>query len=44
MHTVNSEIFARVIFLRNLADAKLRENHTLTKWQNTAAVALVMKT
>ena len=27
--TVNSEIFARVLFLRNFADAEFRENKTL---------------
>ena len=52
VHTVNSEIFARVLFSRVLADAKFRENFTLAKWQNHTAVygcrnivnlALVMK-
>ena len=31
--TVNSEIFARVLFLRNFADAEFRENKTLAKWR-----------
>ena len=30
-HTVNSEIFATVLFLRNFADADFRENKTLAK-------------
>ena len=34
-HTVNSEIFARPLFSRNLAYAKFCENKTLAKWQNT---------
>ena len=32
--TVNSEIFARVLFTRNFANAKLSANKTITKWQN----------
>ena len=30
-HTVDSEIFARVLFLRNFAHAKFRENKVLAK-------------
>ena len=30
--TVNSEIFAMVLILRNFADVKFRRNETLTKW------------
>ena len=32
LSTVNSEIFMRVLFMRNLADAKFRRNKTLAKW------------
>ena len=32
--TVNSDIFARGLFSRNFADAKIRENKTLAKWRN----------
>ena len=32
--TVNSEIFARVLFTRNFAYAKFRENKILAKWRN----------
>ena len=32
--TVNSEIFARILFSRNFAYAKFRENKTLVKWRN----------
>ena len=32
--TVNSEIFARVLFSRNFAYAKFRENKILAKWRN----------
>ena len=32
--TVNSEIFARVIFSRNFAYAKFRENIIVAKWRN----------
>ena len=32
--TVNSEIFARVLFSRNFADAKFRENKNLPKRWN----------
>ena len=31
--TVNSEIFARVLFSRNFADAEFRENKTFAKWR-----------
>ena len=37
-YTVNSEYFARVLFLRNFAYAKFRGNNTLAKWQNHSAV------
>ena len=33
-NTVNSEIFVRVLFLRNFAGAKFHENKTFAKWQN----------
>ena len=32
VHTVDSEIFARVLFSRNFAYAKFRENQTLANW------------
>ena len=32
--TVNSEIFASVLFSRNFAYAKFRENKALLKWRN----------
>ena len=32
-NTVNSEIFSRVLFTRNFAYAKFRENKILTKWR-----------
>ena len=32
--TVNSEIFARILFLWSFADAKFREKRTLAKWRN----------
>ena len=32
--TVNSEIFARILFSRNFAYAKFRENKLLAKWRN----------
>ena len=32
--TVNSEIFARVLFSRNFAYAKFHENKILAKWSN----------
>ena len=32
--TVNSEIFVRVLYLRNFAYAKFRENKILKKWRN----------
>ena len=40
-NTVNSEIFARTLILRNFAYAKyakFRENKTLAKWQNHSVV------
>ena len=36
--TVNSEIFARVLFSRNFAYAKFRENKILAKWRNHSVV------
>ena len=38
LYTVNSEIFARTLFSRNLAYAKFRKNKTLAKWQNHSVV------
>ena len=38
MHTVNLEIFARVLFLGNFSYAKFRENKILTKWRNHSVV------
>ena len=35
---VNSEIFARFLFSRNFANAKLRESKILAKWQNRSVV------
>ena len=35
---VNSEIFARVLFSRNLAYAKFREIKALAKWHNRSVV------
>ena len=34
VHTVNLEIFGRVLFAQNFADAKIRENIILPKWRN----------
>ena len=36
--TVDSEIFAKVLFSRNFAYAKFCENKTLAKWQNHSVV------
>ena len=36
--TVDSKIFARVLFSGNFAYAKFRENKTLGKWQNHSVV------
>ena len=36
--TVNSEIFAMVLFSRNFAAAKFRENKSLAKWRNHCTV------
>ena len=36
--TVNSEIFTRILFSRNFAYAKFRENKALAKWQNYSVV------
>ena len=33
-YTVNSEIFARVLFSRDFAYAKFRANRTLANWRN----------
>ena len=38
MTTVDSEIYARVIFSRNFAYAKFRENKILAKWRNHSVV------
>ena len=39
INTVNSEIFARVLFSRNFAyAAKFRENKTLAKWRNHSVI------
>ena len=35
---VNSEIFARVLFSRNFAYAKFRENQNLAKWRDHSVV------
>ena len=32
LSTVNSEILARILFLRNFVDVKFHENKTLAKW------------
>ena len=37
-HTVNSEIFASVLFLRNFLYAIFRENKILAKWRNNSVV------
>ena len=37
-NTVNSEIFARVLFTRNFAYAKFRENKILAKCPNPSVV------
>ena len=37
-YTVNPEIFARVLFSRNFADAKFCENETLAKWGNHSVI------
>ena len=36
--TVNLEIFARVLFSRNFADAAFRENKTLAKWRKLCVI------
>ena len=38
LNTINSEIFARVLFSRNFAYAKFRENKILEKWRNHSVV------
>ena len=40
LYTVNLEIFARVLFSRNSAYAKIRENETLVKWRDHSVVDL----
>ena len=35
---MNSEIFTRILFSRNFADAEFHENKTLTKWQNHSVI------
>ena len=37
--TVNSEIFARVLFSRNFAYAKFRENKTLAIWRDHSVIS-----
>ena len=37
-NTVNSEIFARVLFSRNFVCAKLRDNKILAKWRSHSVV------
>ena len=37
-HTVNSEVFARVLFSLNFAYAKFRENKMRVKWRNNSVV------
>ena len=36
--TVNSEIFAGVLFLQNFTYVKFRENKILAKWRNHSVV------
>ena len=36
--TINSKIFARVLFFRNFAYAKFRENEILANWRNHSVV------
>ena len=36
--TVDWEIFARVLFLRNFAYAKFRENEALAKWRDHSVI------
>ena len=38
LSTVNMEIFERVLFSRNFAYAKFRENEILAKWRNHSVV------
>ena len=40
---VSSEIFARVLFSRNFAYAKFRENKILAKWQNHSVITDIGK-
>ena len=37
-YTVNSEIFARVLFSRNFTDAEFHENKSLRKWRNLSVM------
>ena len=38
LSTVNSEIFARVLFLPNFAYLKFREDKNLTNWRNHSVI------
>ena len=42
-YTVNSEIFERVLFSRDFAYAKCRENQILAKWRNHSVVYQLRK-
>ena len=37
LYIINSEIFSRVLFSRNFAYGKFRENEILVKWRNHSA-------
>ena len=37
-HTVNSEIFARILFSQNFAYARFCENKTIAKWRDHSAI------
>ena len=41
--TVNSEIFVRVLFSRNFACAKIRENEILAKCRNDCRILMQVK-
>ena len=38
IYTVNSEIFARVLFSQNFTYAKFRENKILVKWKKYSVI------
>ena len=40
--TVNSEIFARVLFSRNFAEAEFRENKSLAKGESTLSFLMLV--